>query len=762
MEVRHHPDQEPILTQPISDTGGFGPVSINASRQRTVYVSASIPDYASELIPAIVVPGQTAVASVKVQRGNVLWVQVLDGKGVPLSGAKVQAKVKDELWSRRVTGESGTEGYVRLSGLNDGSVEFSADKRGYERGFGQVLLPEKEVFTHQVFLREGGRLAGLVLGDRDLSAPCVIHVLPYGDRALAYPIDTGEAGFEFESVPLGTVRVFAECDGRVSETVVAELRPNVPEFVELRLGESETLSGVVSSSKGEFVPNAEVTLLREGVAVGSTTMASRLGDFELEVYDGIGSVALEISADGYRTEVVSVDRDEVRLGRRVVVRLMPVARVEVELVGIEPGKGAVYTLRREGDRASERAFSDDGLAEMVVAEEGVVGLILESQSGTNRKLSVVTRGGRLSRLQVKVGGSSSISVLLQDFAPKQLDDGVFVVAREVTPTSERAVSEEVYRWLVGVDACEFEGLGPGLYWVQAMTLSGDILAAVAVDCIDGNNQAMLQMTGAILEVTVQNDRGEGLQGVSATLQYGYVGAWAEGVSDSAGLVRFPVPGPIEAKLFLDQRSSCSVWGLPVSLSGASGVQAINVVLSCNAGLALRLIDSNGAIHGALVRLAGLEVPDVLRVGYQTDSDGRVTFNGLSEGRYRVSIASPGYWPYVQDRIASVDPEVQEIWIPRLADLVVQVRKENGRPVVGREVRVWSEIYDKDTRRWQEAGVMDVAPADWKTDSEGRVTIPKFAEGRYTCSVLDEDGERVAVEVHVLPDQDNVALIELPE
>ncbi|MCP5021124.1 MAG: hypothetical protein GY930_05045, partial [bacterium] len=83
------------------------------------------------------------------------------------------------------------------------------------------------------------------------------------------------------------------------------------------------------------------------------------------------------------------------------------------------------------------------------------------------------------------------------------------------------------------------------------------------------------------------------------------------------------------------------------------------------------------------------------------------------------------------------------------------------PITAQPIQVWSEDYNKDTKYWQEVGVMTVEPADWKTNAAGRVHLPTFPEGNFTVSTKKPDGTRIETTIELRPGLDNVALLKLP-
>jgi hypothetical protein len=170
------------------------------------------------------------------------------------------------------------------------------------------------------------------------------------------------------------------------------------------------------------------------------------------------------------------------------------------------------------------------------------------------------------------------------------------------------------------------------------------------------------------------------------------------------------------------------WNIPISLPSTPPSSLIVVTMECIGSAAFRLFDRAGPIVGQSCRLFGSGFAMAMSHPIDTDDQGLVTFPKLSPGQYQLRVDAPDHWPFYKDFNATLDGEVNEVEIPRLAEMTVEVRKAHGVIVSGQEVRVWTVDYDKDTRYGQGIGVMNVVPADWKTDVTGRVHIPKFPEG----------------------------------
>jgi hypothetical protein len=241
----------------------------------------------------------------RVPRGEEVEVTVVDPAGAPIEGAEVLVRGRSAI-VLHVSGETGPEGKVALSGLPAGSrfrVEASAD--GFLTARRQLT---RDDFPYEIALEEGAGIAGEVVdGEGEPLADAEVRIRGRdGNRSRAVSTDR-HGRFEAAGVPPGVVTVSAEAPGyRLTKAVSVETETG--EWTEGLLLEMEPeplLRGRVLDGAGQAIRRAEVLLVErwdveslDPARALATARTDATGGFSLARTD-TSHVVLVARAPGY-------------------------------------------------------------------------------------------------------------------------------------------------------------------------------------------------------------------------------------------------------------------------------------------------------------------------------------------------------------------------------------------------------------------------------------------------------------------------------
>lgn len=746
----------------LREDGEFGPLSIALDGIRNVFVEATLGQSRGGAQLHKISPGARLHVSLPLHKGHDLWVQLIGTDGKPITNGVLWVSMRDWAGRARRVFHARNDGYIHCEGIQAGVVSLCAFAEGYAMTHQNLLVPESEPLTHQLVLDRGGQIEGKVTMAHEPVKEFRIHVLDRTGRPLLLPEQfwNAEGRFTLKHVKAGELQLFAESKLGASPVVrlvvdsgkTATANPEILRLVEVR--------GAVVDQKANPIPTATVRLVVGGAQVGLASNTAVDGTFLLPASAGLEQLRIEVRAEGYKSRQIALS--EFRDGQNVdlMIKLEPRTKLQVQLVGANEKEYSRHEIWIQGEEERVHRFSREGIATIWVDSPGDLTLVLAGVGLGFRRIPVKLSRWPKAPLRVDLGGGCGIDFELLEFDPQQIAQGVFVIARGQDMANGGLESDSSYCWLQGEFTCRLGGLARDRYWVRVLSPSGETLAGKWVDCGDQNTPVIITPAKSFVEVTVQGDEGGPEVACFVAVQFGEAASWDEGLTDERGAASFVVPGPCQGMIFVRTERGCVTWQVPAVFSGLEGIQPLSVSSSCDGGIRVRLLDSEGPIVGANCQLLGMGFPKVVAGPLLSDADGIVEFSNVNPGQYRVKSLVPNHWPYIRNHEASIDPQIQDVWIPRLADLRVEVRNAAGRPIAGKEVRVWTLDFDKDTRAWHDAGAMEVIPSDWRTDQYGVLTIPRFAEGNYVCSAVNEQGELVEVKAQVRPGQENMVVIEL--
>jgi hypothetical protein len=199
-----------------------------------------------------VIAGQvTGVGRIVLRKGGSVRGFVVDGSGLPVSGAKVlvlgPGRDSMSFLDDANSALSDNEGFFEIQGLPDGPVDTVARHPLYAEGRASGLNVDSRSGPAEarIVLTQGGRLEGLVrLRDPEALANVSINVVPGGmgemgwaDRKSANPGSDGY--FYFEALPAGTATVMLMRSERTGTTLASI--GSTRKTVEIREGETSQI-----------------------------------------------------------------------------------------------------------------------------------------------------------------------------------------------------------------------------------------------------------------------------------------------------------------------------------------------------------------------------------------------------------------------------------------------------------------------------------------------------------------------------------------
>ncbi len=749
----------------VAEDGEWGPIEVSLPDDGLVLVEAQCQDYFGARIRlGPLQQGSSHDVEVGLALGQTLYAYVCDSEMSPITDAIVFAEWSGPNGRGMQKTAPRPDGIAKFTGLPNGAIDLSAHAKGMAHAELYVYLPEIEPATYPIYMSAGRTISGVCLNPD--GSPCKsFEVLAWAQATplsvLRKSYKTESGAFRLENAPAGVVSVVASSSGGLSSDVIHAGVGQDESKVSLRLGSGSTVSGSVFDGNGDPIAGARVQPMKGDVTVLGAVVTDKQGLFELKVPLNKGTGSIGIYAGGFSSRDVSFPSNGkplIRLDKQVLQAqcdglVQVLLNPKVNPYGFSVGCDHCGTPPARLDPKGQLRMSD--------MDAGYHPLVVYLPDGGEYPLAIQLsdEGRNVASLDLRTA-TATVAVSFEG-KPQAANDRFIVSLRHLS-TNGRVGSEQV-RYAIGTeDPVSFTHVLPGRHRLAAETYGQAILTSMIVEVGEGEvAAAALDFDAPTYKIEVVNSDGHALDSVEVVLSDGFGGAHSKKFTDSNGTATFAVSGSGDYFVNLTKEGVGRHWQIPVEFKGADPGKPITVVMSCDAQLRLRLMDVTGPIRNQDCALQGRGYSIYLGSPKQTDDDGLVTFPDLNEGTYSIYVSIPGYWPYRNRFQTRLDGETQEVLIPRLVDFTVEVQSASGSAVPNQEVRVWSVDYDKDTKYWQTIGVMEVTPADWKTDGAGRVHIPKFPEGNYLVSTVDAKGEAVEIAFEARPGQENVAIVTLP-
>ena len=296
----------------------------------------------------------------EVEPNETLAGQVVDPKGLPISGASVYAQRRARRgWGGGFSAKSDADGRFAFEGLLEGRYDIVATYPGFAAGRADSV--PSGTTTILLELAPGARLRGKVR-DGNSAAPVVAFNISIQRARGALQRDSlsddafmdAQGQYEISGLPVGSYAAVAAGYGyapsrEIQFSISEALEEKTIDF-ELERG-GELVGSVVDAKSGTPLANAQIQLegrlsSTSAIPILSSAITDAAGNFELGgLASGLGSVIA--SADGHHSRIIAGMRFE--NGQRagpVRIDLNPVAEGETPRTELE-GIGASLSARRD-------------------------------------------------------------------------------------------------------------------------------------------------------------------------------------------------------------------------------------------------------------------------------------------------------------------------------------------------------------------------------------------------------------------------------
>ncbi|HED66725.1 MAG TPA: hypothetical protein ENJ09_14370 [Planctomycetes bacterium] len=726
------------------EAGEYGPLVLPAVEGATYRVHLE----GSPIIPVrerFRCPGPDAHVRVDLEAelGRNVWVAAYDvDDSHPLTESEATLRWEKDGKRNHVTRRSQPDGFINLWSIPDVPFSVVASAPGYvTEEFPQQSFPEQDGYV-AVFLSKAGRIHGTCLRAGEPVSDFTVLAASAGGRMWSKKQFVGRAdgSFEFDDVPLGTVRLSAfAADTPPSDTVAVEVQPGEGAEIQLELTPGWPRPGVVvDADSGE--PVAGATLLRRISRSGNVTatwgepiVSDASGEFTLPLL-GKGSNTIEVLAPGYAKFVAYVDGgpDQVDTPLRIEIQ-RPVPLV-VQLTGLAPGSYGGFTASSQDttDPLPLRPFSPDGRVEYEAARPGTHSIRIDGRDalgvGVVWDVEVVLfpRSNRV--VEVPVAGANRLEVEVPQDLLEQYDGSLWSWSRYPLASGTNV---DLYLKVLADGVAQTDSVPASRIWTALQNPAGGILDARSATAEDGVLHVRFEDSKKVLQLYVVDPDGHPIPGVFVLAFASREGGrGAEGTTDQEG--RVALRGLPDGKVALALTSKTLGLLSDVTVDGSKS--EATVVFQADRKLQLQFVHEGRPVPGVQVDLmvAGRPFGWVTR---DSDNDGRVSWSHIDAAQQAFRATHAGYWT---EQLTVSTSETEDHWhtIPlrRLGTLTVRLLTADGAPAPGLPLSLVDRATGEDVWSWVDQ--KRVRASARGTDEQGRLTWHDLPDGPYTLSLPD--------------------------
>jgi protocatechuate 3,4-dioxygenase beta subunit len=237
----------------LGGTDGEGRFRLDGLPPGTVDLAVRAAGYLLRRLPAVPVPeeGDGEGLEISLEKGSVLEVRALDGRGVPVAGASIEARRIDstapEMRGFFNQGRTDAEGRCRLDDMEPGRYSVSA--RSEEHGYAEATLVVKSGVNARDLVFSGGvEVSGRVSDENGAPVPsAILSLQPLEPGAAFTAPGSADGTFRFPAVGDGTFRLSGSAPGFAETFAPEEIRVAGQEVrgLDLRFARGATLTGRV-------------------------------------------------------------------------------------------------------------------------------------------------------------------------------------------------------------------------------------------------------------------------------------------------------------------------------------------------------------------------------------------------------------------------------------------------------------------------------------------------------------------------------------
>lgn len=347
--------------------------------------------------------------------GFTLAGRLVDGASRPVAGASVRVlEPARRARARRATTDA--DGGYEVQGLPAGTYRVRASIGAFDSV--EIEVPVVgDVFDADLALADGAVLEGRVShGERAYDGLLTLSLRPGGAGGAPRPphhLRARDGTFRWEGVPTGAWVVEAHAPGglRASTAEPVEIEAGRIASAALALVTAAQVEGVVTTSRGDPVPGARVTLRADEDGRRQLATADERGGFRLT---GLAAGRYRVDAWGRGGAPAGLAFDlEDGEERTVALRLAPAGRLRVEVVDAQghPAAGAVVLFATDAGALPAERPDRAGRDGVVLRED------LPLEAVTVRARDAQGREGR-ARARVEAGRTAQVRVRLDAAPPR--------------------------------------------------------------------------------------------------------------------------------------------------------------------------------------------------------------------------------------------------------------------------------------------------------------------------------------------------------
>jgi len=161
---------------------------------------------------------------------------------------------------------------------------------------------------------------------------------------------------------------------------------------------------------------------------------------------------------------------------------------------------------------------------------------------------------------------------------------------------------------------------------------------------------------------------------------------------------------------------------------------LELIFDMSASIELLLVDDGQPQSTVTCWLETVDSGVLLTSGLTPDQDGRLSFDGFAEGRYRLRISGPNHWPVELILIARADPSVRRIEVRRVGSLNLEFVHGDGGQVVNLPIDLECTTLGERAANWIASGKLQGFAGGLRTDGQGQLHLPRLPHGEYRWTV----------------------------
>ena len=759
-QARRGYDGSFLALSPTRADGSFGPVRLPIATSDGFLLQYFGGEYeaAQVLLPAPE-PGARSTVEIRTRLGPGIDLRVADEQGHPLAGVGATTQwMRDGQWNR-IDRKTNADGRARLTNLPTGQAYVRLRKPGYVPALKELFRTEE--WTQQpleVHLARAASVEGVCTrsGRPVRSFTVYFWTEQPRDGGKVVISDSEDGSFRIDEAAPGLVQLMATTD-EVVQSALVTLTAGAGECARASfdLPAPRTARGrVIDALTGKPVPGARVSAILLSAA-GSirpwkpARVADERGQFELP---GFGSVEgrIRVEAEGHALREIAVPAGTEREVDLDVVALHEAIDLEIRLRGGDSTNYASFglTLRADAKLVPGQRFSADGTTRVAGLAPGPVQLTLEAYDGSTDSRTCILRAGVPNLCVFDLDGRPLDVDVIPPSGAALPADGSLIVSF----VDRSGVQHEQGLAIPKSGRAHLDVVDSDRVLMQVLDTDGGVLAMGEFTLPPaGPRRIEFAMSPAPLRLRLRDADDAPVAGAQLLLRGIASGVeWRRAcATDANGEASLADRGPGELFVAAFHPDGDA---LPCRRLQPAEIQdgRIEVRMARGIPVELELMDGSDRLAGVELLLED-ECGLTMAIGRRLSSaEGRVRFERLAPGEYRVRIDHPGIWPVLQ--AITVTPSASRIALPvrRLGSASVRVRSNHGVPQSGLALELVDETSGARVGEWIRTGALAEPEGGLRTGATGSLVVHAIPHGTYRCTLDSATGERIERTVVVPP------------